>query len=275
MMKIRSAASALLFIILLSCTNGNNKELSMMAPASDEASAYKSDDQKAITSAPVSERKVIKKGEITFQTKSLQESTAFIKGAVNEMSGYISGENVYSSDNRVTQRMEIRVPAKNFDILLARISDNAGKIDSRNVQVEDVTEEYIDIDSRIKTKKELENRYKELLSKAGKVDEMLSIERELGTLRSDIEATEGRLKYLTDQVSLSTLTVEFYELNSSAFNFSSKFGQAVAMGWRFFLSFIIGIVHLWPFIFIVSIIIIIVLRISKKANGKKNHIELH
>lgn len=273
MMKIRSAASALLFVILLSCTNGNNKELSMMAPATDEAAAYKSEDQSAnISHAPITERKVVKKGEITFQTKSNQETTNFIKKTVNELKGYISSENVYSSDNRVTQRIEIRIPATSFDDLLSRISDNAGKIDSRNVQVEDVTEEYIDIDSRIKTKKELENRYRELLSKAGKVDEILSIERELGTLRSDIEATEGRLKYLTDQVSLSTLTVEYYQLTGSTFNFSSKLGQAVAMGWKFFLSFIIGIVHLWPFILISAIVVIIVLRISRKSKRKENPI---
>lgn len=271
MLKISSLASSLFLVLLLSCNGESNKELSMAAPAADQISAYKSEDQSGnLASAPVQDRKVIKKGEITFQTKSIDETTAFITKTLSELNSYISADNKYSSDNRITQRLEIRVPASGFDDLLKRISDNAGRIDSRNVQVQDVTEEYIDIESRIKTKKELESRYKELLSKAGKVEEMLSIERELGTLRSDIESIEGRLKYLSDQVSLSTLTVEYYELGSSTLNFSSKLGQAVAMGWRFFLSFIIGIVHLWVFLVIIAMILFVVFRINKKSRLKKS-----
>jgi hypothetical protein len=145
-----------------------------------------------------------------------------------------------------------------------RISESAKKIDFKNVQVQDVTEEYIDVETRIKTKKELESRYRVLLSKARTVEEILSIEKELGTLRSDIESIEGRLKYLKDQVSLSTLSVEYYELTRSTLNFSSKLGHAVVSGWKLLLGFIVGLVNLWPFIIIIVLIIVVALRMSKK-----------
>jgi hypothetical protein len=236
----------------------------------DEASNYESILSTNPTNESSIERKIIKKGEIKFQTRSIQETTNFITENVKSLNGYISSDNVYNSEDRITQRIEVRIPFNSFDDLLSRISDNVKKIEYKNVQLEDVTSEYIDIESRIKTKKELENRYIELLSKAITVQEILSIEKELGTLRTDIESIEGRLKYLKDQVGLSTLTVEYYQLTSTTLNFSSKVGQAFVMGWKFLLLFIIGLINLWPFIIISGIIIFLIIRFSRKKRLTKN-----
>lgn len=264
MMRIKSALWTFILIALVSCSNGNEKILKMEAPSLSDEISLAETNQSASTGESMTERKVIKKGEIKFQTKSIQETTNFISENIKNLQGYISSDNVYNSEDRITQRIEIRIPSNSFDDLLSRISNNVKKIEYKNVQLEDVTEEYIDVESRIKTKKELENRYIELLSKAKTVQEILSIEKELGTLRSDIESIEGRLKYLKDQVSLSTLSVEYYQLTSTTLNFSSKLGQAFVMGWKFLLSFIIGLVHLWPFIIIIGIIIYITIRFSRK-----------
>ncbi len=257
-----------LLISLLSCTGGNDKEYARAVPVMDEAAEFETDQPEDNSTEIIAERKVIKRGEIRFQTRSIGETTSFITKNVNDLKGYISSDNVYNSDDRVTQRIEIRIPSDSFDDLLAGISEIARKIDFKNVQVQDVTEEYIDIEARIKTKKELESRYRELLSKAKTVEEILSIEKELGALRSDIESIEGRLKYLKDQVSFSTLSVEYYELASSTLNFSSKIGRAVVSGWRLLLGFIVGLVNLWPFIIIIVAIIVIALRVSKRKTLK-------
>jgi hypothetical protein len=266
-------SSAILFLLmtgLFSCRDGNsgNKELMLMDAVSEEVSSFRAGDAGRAVAQPVQERKVIKRGEIRFQTKSLQETTTFVTDNVTQLNGYISGDNVYSSDDRITQRIEVRVPADSFDELLSRISETAKKIDSKNVYTQDVTEEYIDIETRLRTKKELENRYMELLKQAKTVEDMLAIEKELGTLRSDIESIEGRLKYLSNQVSLATLSVEYYEMTSSTLNFSSKIGQAVVMGWRLLLGFLIGLVNLWPFILIAGIVIVISLRIRRTRKSK-------
>jgi hypothetical protein len=264
---MKSAIWSLIIIGMLSCTNGNHKELSRSVMVADEASNLEANDADKPVNETI-ERKVIKRGDIRFQAKSMQETTNFITENVKDLKGYISSDNVYNSEDRITQRIEIRIPSDSFDDLLARISDNAGRIEFKNVQVQDVTEEYVDIESRLKVKKDLENRYRELLSRAKTVQEILSIEKELGTLRSDIESIEGRLKYLKDQVSLSTLIVEYYELTRSTLNFSSKFGQAVVMGWKYLISFIIGLVHLWPFVLIIGIIVMITLRFNKRKRAK-------
>lgn len=263
--KIIFIFSILVPAILCSCGTGEKKaDFAASEAVPESASAFRSAPMENID---VPERKVIRKGEIRFRTKDILETSAFITGIVKELDGYIAGDNVYNSGDRSTQRMELRIPSVHFDDLLQRISENAKTIESKNIEAQDVTEEYIDVEARIKTKKELENRYMELLSKAKTVEEMLSIEKELGTLRSDIESTEGRLKYLKDQVSFSSLSVEFYQLTGSALNFSSRLGQALVTGWKWLLEFIIGMVHFWPFILIIVTVILTTLGLTKKKRA--------
>lgn len=261
----------LILAMLGSCGGGEKKADFTSA---ETASGYMSEPAatgRSVTmeSIDIAERKVISKGEISFRTKDIQETSAFISGVVKELDGYIAGDNVYNSGDRSTQRMEIRIPSVHFEDLLKRISENAKKLESKNIEVRDVTEEYIDVESRIKTKKELENRYLELLSKAKTVEEILLIEKELGTLRSDIESIEGRLKYLKDQVSFSSLSVEFYQMTGSAFNFSSRLGQALVTGWKWLLEFIIGVVHFWPFILIIGTAVLTTLVLTRKKRAVK------
>lgn len=216
------------------------------------------------------ERKVIKEGQVSFETRDVKETSLLINKATAEAGGYLSKENIYDYKDRVTHRIEIRVPANKFDLLLSKISESADHLDSKNIDVKDVTEEYIDVEARIKTKKELENRYRELLNQAKSVEEILHIEKEIGTLRTEIESVEGRLRYLKDRIGFSTLTVEYYQMINTAFGFSSRLSQALAKGWEFLLLFIIGITHIWPFILLIGGSVLIAFRIDKKRKAKKN-----
>jgi len=199
------------------------------------------------SSQPV-ERKIIKEGSITFETDDLQATRQLITTAVAESGGYLAQDNAYNEYDRIQHQLVLRIPADKFDTLLNKISASAKKLDSKNISAQDVTEEFIDVQARLKTKKELEKRYLELLKQAKKVDEILNIEREIGTLRSDIESIEGRLKYLTDKVSFGTLTVTFYQKTTASFGFGSKFSQALRNGWTNLGWFAIGLTSLWPFI---------------------------
>ena len=95
----------------------------------------------------------------------------------------------------------IRVPADRFDELLLIIEPLASKIESKNINTQDVTEEFIDVETRLKTKKELETRYLEILKQAKTVTDIISIESQIATVRSEIESMEGRINYLKNQVS--------------------------------------------------------------------------
>ncbi|MDO9510593.1 MAG: DUF4349 domain-containing protein [Bacteroidales bacterium] len=216
----------------------------------------------------VVDRKIIKEGEISFETTNINETNSLISKTVQELNGYISKDNVNDYSDRLEHRIVIRVPSQHFDLLLKTISESADKLDSKNIDVLDVTAEYIDIDARIKTKKELEDRYKELLKQATKVDEILTIEKEIGQLRTEIESVEGQMKYLKDRISFSTLTATYYQKTTSAFRFTTKFGQAIKGGWDGFLWFLIGLTHLWTFILIGLVTVYLIIR--RRRNKKKN-----
>ncbi|AFH50899.1 Hypothetical protein IALB_3196 [Ignavibacterium album JCM 16511] len=216
------------------------------------------------------ERKIIKEGNIRFETSSVKETEKFIRTKVAELGGYVGNENVYNFEDRVEHTLIARVPEDKFNTLLDKISSAAEKIESKNVSSLDVTEEFIDVEARIKTKKELEARYKEILKKATRVDEILNIEREMGNLRSEIESLEGRMNYLKNRISLSTLTITFYEKISTPFGFFSKIKQALHNGWTALLWFIIIMISLWPFIILALIIAVIILKYRKKKKSTAN-----
>ena len=210
-------------------------------------------------------RKIIKNGNIRFKTADINKTKSLVLLTVQELNGYISKDNIYDYSDYLEHQLTIRVPAEKFDLLLKNISESVQKLDSKNVDVLDVTAEYIDIDARIKTKKELQNKYIELLKRATNVEEILSIEKEIGNLQTEIETVEGRMRYLKDKIAFSTLTVTYYQETTSQFGFSSKFVEGIKTGWSVFLWFIIGLSHLWVFLFVAVLTIYIIRRYRKNS----------
>lgn len=252
-------------LILASCRNSTNqREMAFAEKGLENTSVPPADQAVSPNVDNQIERKIIKTGDIRFETASVKQTQSVITNAVTGLGGYISNDNVYNSEDRTTYHIVVRVPADKFDELLAKISEDVKKFDSKNIDLQDVTEEFIDVETRIKTKKDLESRYKELLAKATAVSDILSIEKEMGTLRTDIEAIEGRLKYLKDRVNFSTLTIEFYHIMKGPYAFGFKVGDAVKTGWQWLLAFIVGVIHFWPFILLIGGGVLIALRIKRK-----------
>lgn len=215
------------------------------------------------------ERKIIKEGSIRFETTDATATRKQITTTLVTQQGYLAQDHVETYANQSTYTLTLRVPAENFEKLLAEITTTAHKVENQDIKALDVTEEFIDVESRIGTKKELENRYKALLSKANKVEEILAIEKEIETLRSDIESYEGRLNYLKNNVAFSTLTVVFYEKQTSTTTFGSEFTSAFAEGWDNLVSFTLGLFFIWPFILItLGILFFVRRRIKRKRQSK-------
>ena len=214
--------STLVATLICSCSSKDNSaEYSVLEASGSEVPVTRQKENLEITE----QRKLIKEGDIIFETNDLNRTRSIINEATENLNGYISNDNEFAYGNKLEHRIVIRIPSSNFDELLDRILEGAKEIESKTVRVLDVTEEYIDVKARLATKKEIENRYKELLKKANTVEEILAIEKELGILREEIESVEGRLRYLNDRISFSTLTVTYYQEVGSAFKFGNKFNS--------------------------------------------------
>ena len=230
--------------------------LLMFNCAKTEDASFEMADEKSIVSQTKQqeeinvERKLIKEGGVEFETENINFTRKLIFESIEKHKGYASSDQEYKSIGRVINSIVIRVPAKNFDLLLKDATRGVTKLDSKNIEVKDVTEEFLDIQARINTKKELENRYLELLKKANSVTEMLEVEKQIGKLRTEIESIEGRLNYLKSKVSLSTLTITFYQSIPNESEVGNKFKNGFKSGWKNLIWFFVFLTNIWPFILI-------------------------
>ena len=229
-----------LLILVLSCSKNENASLKMP----DEVSISTKMEEKKIDL----ERKLIKEGNVEFETDEINSTRKQIFESIEKYNAYVSSDQEYKSTGRISNTIIIRVPAKDFDQLLNDATKGVSRFDSKNIEVKDVTEEFLDIQARLKTKKELENRYLELLKKANSVTEILEVESHIGQLRSEIESIEGRLKYLESKVSLSTLTMSFYQTMQNETAFGNKFKNGFKKGWDNLIWFFVFLTNIWPFI---------------------------
>lgn len=252
----------LLVAFLVSC-NGNNSSseavLDMAAPDAkmvqsmgDEVTFDVEASEQTPSPTEVVDRKLIRNGTLEFQTEEVKKTKDEIEKICKELNAYISSESENNYGERLQYNQLIRVPANQFDALVTRLEPLAMKIENKNISTEDVTEQFIDVEARLKTKKELEARYREILKQAKTVEEIISIESQIANVRAEIESMEGRLNFLKNQVAFSTLHVTYYETIGTDFGFASKLVQSIKGGWDNLLAFIIFLVNLWPFVLVLA-----------------------
>ena len=198
------------------------------------------------------QRMLTKEGTLRWETADVEKTHAAILAQAKTHNAYVSNDNQTRDDYQTTTRMELRIPSDKFDEFISGIEKDVTKFDEKRIEVLDVTEEYIDISARMKTKKELEQHYYDLLKQTKNVAEVLLVEEQLNTVRADIESAEGRLKYLKDKVNMSTLHLTFYETTSAPVGFFGEIGKSFVSGWKGFLYFILGIISAWPIVLVVS-----------------------
>lgn len=233
-------------LILLSAFGCGSNESALIEKAVGEPMVSPTNQQKAIDV----ERKLIKKGSVTFETEDISSTRKLIFDSIKKYGAYTSSDQANNLLGRISNTIIIRVPAEKFDLLLNEATKDVTKFDNKKIEVKDVTEEFLDIEARVKTKKELENRYLELLEKANSVTEILEVEKQAGQLRAEIESIEGRLKYLESQVSLSTLSISFYKNVRNKTEFRKKFKDGFKNGWENLILFFVFLTNIWPFILI-------------------------
>jgi hypothetical protein len=198
--------------------------------------------------------KIIKIAQYRFQAANVKKSQAIIEASVRKYSAYISSSTLKLENPLMEDHIVIRVPSEYFEDLLKEIDTQAVYINERKITADDVAKEFVDLESRLKTKREVEQRYAEILrSKAGTIEELLKAEQKIGELHEEIEATISRISYLHDQVRYSTINLEFYQtvsqdvaVISETPGFTDRFSNALATGLAGAVEILIGLTYLWP-----------------------------
>lgn len=223
-------------------------------------------------------RMIIRSGTMSMEVESFDDTEANIKNIVNNYNGYLTNStSKINTEGKKQGSITIRVSSEKFDAMIADLS-KVGKVMNQNISGKDVTEEYMDAEARLKTQRELESRLLKILAeKTARLTDLVEVEQKLANVRENIEKTEGRMRYLRDQASFSTLTVSIYEpsmLNTSTGGgFFYELGQAVKKGLSGFTKVLAGIITviiaLLPLIILVFLIVYFVLKYLKKRKKAK------
>ncbi|MFV0530320.1 MAG: DUF4349 domain-containing protein [Flavobacteriales bacterium] len=260
MKRIINYFKLIILLMIIGCANSNDVKMKIL----DEVATESIEQQKT---EDITERKLIKEGHVEFETNDLSLTRKTVFKAVNQYKGYVSSDQEFKSSGYKRNVIIIRVPADDFDNLLKESTQGVERFENKEINIKDVTEEFLDVQARLKTKKELENRYIDLLKQAKNVTEILEIETQIGQLRSEIESIEGRLKYLQNRVSFSTLTLTFYESIPNQIELGGKFKNSFIEGWDNLISFFVVLTSIWPFV-IILLGVIIGIKIYRKRKYK-------
>ncbi len=157
-------------------------------------------------------RKIIRSGTLELEVDSFEKSSHAVDAVLKDTGGYVASSTTQKLPNgKVRGEITVRVPAERFDEALARLRE-LGDVKNQSLGAQDVTKQYVDLESQLRNKRTLEERLLELLKKSkGNVKELLEVEKELGTVRAAIEQIEGEFKYLSHRIALSTLTLRLAE----------------------------------------------------------------
>ncbi len=155
---------------------------------------------------------IIRNGTATVQVDKLDEAVAALRALAVRLGGYVTNTSVTTGQDQVPAAMiELKIPAMRFDSAMAGLSP-LGKVESVNTTAEDVGEQFVDVTARLANARRLEERIQTILAtRTGKLEDVIAAERELARIREEIERFEGRLRYLSARVALSTLTVSVHE----------------------------------------------------------------
>lgn len=160
-------------------------------------------------------RKIIYTARLTMQVDSLQAEQAKIQQAVEANGGYVLTFSETSTSTEKSGMMSIKVPASGFQPLLTQL-ESLHPLTSKNIQGQDVTEEYVDLSSRLKAKEVAEARLLAFMEKSTKTDELVAFSNELNKVQEAIEQIKGRMRYLEQNAAYSTIELRIAQKIGSA-----------------------------------------------------------
>jgi hypothetical protein len=223
-------ASVLLVLALAACsgneTKSNDGVVSVGRETAGVDSPTKSGEnhtQSSVGAAGITEdpaalgdfgRKVVKTANLGLRSEEVRQSAARAQQVAATAGGTVLSSQVYRNDDSVTADLVLSVPSEEFERVLDELRGLGEKVTTDSISGQDVTEEYVDLESRERNLRATEESLLRLYDRAENVEEALSIQRELTTVRGEIELVQGRIKYLDQRSAYSQITLNIQPVTS-------------------------------------------------------------
>ncbi|MDN3643147.1 DUF4349 domain-containing protein [Lutimonas halocynthiae] len=221
------------------------------------------------------EKKIIKDGRIGVEVDDLEGSKIKIDQLVKLKGAYYSKDRFDDSEYESSYFLKIRIPSVEFESFVSEFGSYNGKVIYKEIKSRDVTSEFLDLETRLTNKRKYLEKYRDLLSKAKTVKDILEIENEIRGLEEEIESTVGRLKYLKDLVGYSTLDLvltkkkDFKYTPEAEDSFVERLKESFSNGWKTVVNFILIIFGLWPLWLLLPLMIYIFRKYRKNRKVKE------
>ncbi|MGD6832842.1 DUF4349 domain-containing protein [Sutcliffiella halmapala] len=217
---------AFILLLLTGCSASNDSSESSNAMDSSGEKSYEggigadTDDSAGVEEdgemAPGgvnNERKVMYNASVSLEVDDIGESIDEVEKNVQELKGYVVEVNFTSNNEQDYGSITLRIPTDSLTAFLDGLEEYSGKVIEKRVVGQDVTEEYVDLTSRLKAKRVVEERLLDLLSKAEKTEDLLKISSDLSVVQEEIEQVMGRMKYLDNKTEFAEVEMNFMDVS--------------------------------------------------------------
>lgn len=232
-------------------------------------------------SASALQRKIIYEADLAMKTSDYTGVVDKIQAEVSKSGGYVLefNESGRTGDGK-RGRFVIKVPGAGFDSLMSRI-EAIGPLESKSMRGQDVTEEFVDLEARLKVAEVAESRLLSFMEKATKTEELVAFSSELTKVQQTIEQIKGRMRYLEQNVTFSTIRLTVEEKISSAEALKAADKPPLAEralgkmrdGWAVFVYVMEGLIlalsALLPFLLVLAVIIVPIWLTSRRRREKE------
>ncbi len=198
-------------LVPVSCASAPSEEASsegampaVISPGREEG--YKEAETEALPSTE-EERMIVRNGDMSLVVEDVVDARDEIAQLAVRFDGYVVSSQISGEEQDMRGWISIRVPDNKFEQALVELRELAVRVTSESTDSRDVTEEYIDLQSRLKNAEATESQYLALLEKAEDVEDILRIYDSLSRVRSEIEQIKGRMQYLERTSSMSLISV--------------------------------------------------------------------
>ncbi|WP_168120679.1 DUF4349 domain-containing protein [Paenibacillus sp. HB172176] len=159
--------------------------------------------------------KIIYTANLTMAVEELKTASTTLRDAIHQSGGYILQFNDSRYDGEMGANYTIKVPAGSFMSFIDRLADIPNKKFERELSGKDVSEEYVDLESRLHAAQLVEERLLSMMDKATRADDLLEFSNKLASVEEKIEEIKGRMRYLDNNVAYSTVNLRIYQTNKS------------------------------------------------------------
>jgi len=164
-------------------------------------------DMLAVVSATTMERMVIHRATLDLIVPDTRKALSEIEKLAGELGGYVTSLNTYRYERGETASVTLRIPADQLDAALERLRGLATTVQRESISGEDITEEFVDLESRLRHLEAKEAQLLEFLKKAEDTEAVLAVYQHLSETQAEIEQVKGRMRFLQNQVAMATVTV--------------------------------------------------------------------